>query len=103
MPRLVHHWIAGAKPFVLMEVGPPWLITISGGFSPAGAAKSALTGGYQKACPAPPSSVGKVKGSPTETSAPARPAGPDTRTVSDAPPNRARWAMAGGAVVSAAT
>ena len=37
-PRLVQYWKPGLRVADAAPVGPPWLTTSSGGFSPAGAA-----------------------------------------------------------------
>ena len=38
MPRLVQYWVRRSRVLLAAEVGPPWHLTSSGGFSPAGAA-----------------------------------------------------------------
>jgi hypothetical protein len=38
MPRLVQYWMRRSSAELPDEVGPPWHLTTSGGFSPAGAA-----------------------------------------------------------------
>ena len=45
MPRLVQYWMPRLSVEDAAEVGPPWILTTSGGTSPAGAAWSGLVGG----------------------------------------------------------
>ena len=44
MPRLVNSWMVVAKAPYAWAVGPPWLVTMSGGRSPSGAPTSGFVG-----------------------------------------------------------
>ena len=47
MPRLVSSWTARLRPVEAADVGPPWLVTTSGGSSPSGARKAGVRGAVE--------------------------------------------------------